>query len=133
MNCLSAGTLRHLQHFIAAQIGVARCGATDVVRLVAGTDGGAGLYRSLDAGGEWERLEPPGLISRDLQDFASAEWGLVVATSNGVFLSADSGASFRELYAGLDTPDVRRVALAGANGSTAVHSARGSSKTPKGG
>jgi hypothetical protein len=74
----------------------------------AGTE--EGLFRSLDGGLSWERLEPPGLLSRDVTDLASAEWGLVAASSNGVFLSADSGASFRELYAGLDERDVRRVA-----------------------
>lgn len=68
-----------------------------------------GLFRSLDGGLEWERLEPPGLLTRDIQDFSSLEWGLVVSSSNGVFLSADMGESFRELYAGLDTQDVRRV------------------------
>lgn len=69
-----------------------------------------GLFRSLDSGAEWERVEAPGLLSRDLQDFASMEWGLVASSSNGVFLSADSGETFRELYAGLDSQDVSRVA-----------------------
>lgn len=69
-----------------------------------------GLFRSLDAGAEWERVEAPGLLSRDVQDFRSMDWGLIASSSNGVFLSADSGESFRELYAGLDSQDVARVA-----------------------
>lgn len=81
---------------------------TDSRIAFAGTE--EGLYRSLDRGLGWERLEPPGLLSREVTDLASVEWGLAVATVNGVFLSADAGASFRELYAGLDEREVRRLA-----------------------
>ncbi len=69
-----------------------------------------GLYRALDAGFAWERLEPTGLLNRDVQDIVSMPWGLIVGTVNGVYLSADSGASFRELFAGLDSREVRRLA-----------------------
>ncbi len=69
-----------------------------------------GVFRSLDGGFAWERLETVGLITRQVSDLASAEWGLAVATVNGVFFSPDAGASFRELFAGLEERDVRRVA-----------------------
>jgi len=69
-----------------------------------------GLFRSLDGGMSWERLEPTGLRSRDITELTSLDWGLVVATRNGVYLSPDCGESFRELHEGLDERDVRRVA-----------------------
>lgn len=69
-----------------------------------------GLFRSLDGGFAWERIDAPGLLNRQVNDLASAEWGLAVATMNGVFLSADAGASFRELFAGLQERDVRQLA-----------------------
>lgn len=69
-----------------------------------------GVFRSLDGGFAWERLETTGLITRQVSDLASADWGLAVATVNGVFFSPDAGASFRELFAGLEERDVRRIA-----------------------
>jgi photosystem II stability/assembly factor-like uncharacterized protein len=73
-----------------------------------------GIYRALDAGFAWERLEPTGLLNRDVSDLGSAPWGLLAATANGVYLSEDWGVSFRELFAGLDARDVRRVAVGAA-------------------
>lgn len=69
-----------------------------------------GLFRSQDGGAEWERVEPEGLLTRQVQDLVARGRALVIASPDGVFLSEDAGESFRELYAGLDTPDVRRVA-----------------------
>lgn len=70
----------------------------------------SGLFRSLNGGDDWERVEAPGLLSRNLSDLVSMPWGLIASSDSGVFLSVDSGESFRELYAGLDSPDVARVA-----------------------
>lgn len=76
--------------------------------VFAGTE--SGFFRSLNGGVDWERVEAPGLLSRNISGLASMSWGLIASTDGGVFLSADSGESFRELYAGLDSPDVARVA-----------------------
>jgi photosystem II stability/assembly factor-like uncharacterized protein len=68
-----------------------------------------GLYRSDDGGDSWHRLEPDGLLSREVTDLAAPAWGLVVSTVGGVFVSTDGGETFTALYDGLDERNVRRV------------------------
>lgn len=61
----------------------------------------AGFYLSENAGEDWERLEPQGLDG-DLMALAihpeTSEW-LAVASSTGIFLSKDGGATFERLTA----------------------------------
>jgi photosystem II stability/assembly factor-like uncharacterized protein len=73
----------------------------------------AGLYRSADGGASWDLLQPAGLVEARVNDLEAAPWGLVAATRNGIYWTADHGATFRELFAGLDARDARAVAAAG--------------------
>lgn len=81
--------------------------ASDSEITYAGTE--AGFFRGLNGGDDWERVVAPGLLSQNLSDLVSMPWGLVASSDSGVFVSVDRGDSFRELYAGLDSPDVLRV------------------------
>ncbi len=85
---------------------------TDGVTVFAGTS--AGLFSTKDGGLLWKRVSNEGLISNDLRHIVisrSDPDGIYAATDRGVFRYSKASSSWKELYKGITSTDIRSLAF----------------------